>query len=188
MSFYDEKSGRVIDISEILKANPDTGFPDEYDFSEIGYYPIVPVQAPIVPANHVALIGEPKKIDGAYYQTWVVQREIEDKDEYASELMLQVNAKSNSQLKALIAEYPDMEVASWPQQVKEAENLNNAPRPLLEAIATARGIPLDALAMRVLQKSAAYAAASGAIIGERQRLEDLIASAVTIEELEGLSI
>jgi hypothetical protein len=83
-------------------------------------------------------------------------------------------------LAELSASYPEREVASWPQQVKEAEALQadeTAATPLLDTLAAARGIERADLAARVRAKAGAYALASGAIIGARQRIEDLLAAA-----------
>ena len=87
---------------------------------------------------------------------------------------------------SLAASYPEREVQSWPQQVKEAEALAADPQaqaPLLAAIAEARSLPLAELASRVLGKMNAYAAASGALIGRRQAAEDLIDLASSAEDV-----
>lgn len=91
--------------------------------------------------------------------------------------LVEINASASGLLAALSAAYPDGEVQSWGQQTREAEALAinpDAPAPLLTAIATARGLPLDVLAVRVREKVQAYAVASGQIIGQRQALEDAI--------------
>ncbi|HAF92360.1 MAG TPA: hypothetical protein DCG67_11465 [Pseudomonas sp.] len=80
----------------------------------------------------------------------------------------------------LSVSYPEREVSSWPQQVKDAEAIQadeTATTPLLDALASARGIDRVDLAARVLTKADAYAQASGAIIGARQRIEDLLEAA-----------
>jgi sulfur carrier protein ThiS len=83
-------------------------------------------------------------------------------------------------LATLSVSYPEREVSSWPQQVKDAEAIQadeTATTPLLDALASARGIDRVDLAARVLTKADAYAQASGAIIGARQRIEDLLEAA-----------
>lgn len=106
-------------------------------------------------------------------------------------LLFSISAECQRRLSALASSYPEGEVASWPAQVKEAEALQadaQAGAPLLAAIAAARGIPLPELASRVLAKSAAYAAASGAIIGRRQALEDAVGAAQTADDLAAIDI
>ena len=102
------------------------------------------------------------------------------------ERLAAANAATDELLARLSVSYPDLEVASWPQQVKEAEALQADPAadaPLLDSLAAARGIEREDLAGRVLAKSAAYCAASGTIIGARQRIEDLLDAAQDADAL-----
>ena len=103
---------------------------------------------------------------------------------------LEINEACNAAVAALAASYPEREIQSWPQQVKEAEALAADPQaaaPLLTAIADARSLPVLELASRVLGKMNAYAAASGALIGRRQAAEDLIDVAATPEDVAGIA-
>lgn len=73
------------------------------------------------------------------------------------------------------AGYPENEVLSWSKQEAEARALvadSNAATPLLDALAGERGIAKAELAARVIAKADTFAALSGALIGQRQRLED----------------
>ena len=104
--------------------------------------------------------------------------------------LTEINAECQKAVAALAADYPDSEVQSWPQQVKEATALSADPQadaPLLTAIATARGLPVAELASRVLGKMNAYAGASGALIGRRQAADDLIDVAATPEDVAGIA-
>lgn len=103
---------------------------------------------------------------------------------------LEINEACNAAVTALASSYPEREIQSWPQQVKEAEALAADPQtaaPLLTAIAEARGLPVVELASRVLGKMKAYAGASGALIGRRQAAEDLIDVAATPEDVAGIA-
>lgn len=107
-------------------------------------------------------------------------------DRARSERLAGINADADTLVGELAATYPEREIQSWPQQVKEADALavdTVAAAPLLSAMAAARGVDRADLAARVLAKASAYAAASGAIIGARQRLEDLLAAAETLDDL-----
>lgn len=102
-----------------------------------------------------------------------------------------VNTRCDDLLRTLKAGCPEGEVLSWDQQVIEARKLDAdaaAATPLLSAIAAQRGLDVTALAVRVLEKADAYAAASGAIIGTRQKLESAISSASTAEELSAIDL
>ena len=104
--------------------------------------------------------------------------------------LTEINAECQKAAAALAKDYPDSEVQSWPQQVKEAMALSADPQadaPLLTAIATARGLPVAELASRVLDKTNAYASASGVLIGQRQAAEDLITAAEDLEALSAIS-
>ena len=103
---------------------------------------------------------------------------------------LEINDACNAAVASLAASYPEREIQSWPQQVKEAEALTNnaeAATPLLAAIADARGLPVAELASRVLGKMNAYAAASGSLIGRRQAAEDLIDLAASPEDVASIA-
>lgn len=104
--------------------------------------------------------------------------------------LTEINAECQKSVAALAKDYPDSEMQSWPQQVKEATALSADPQadaPLLTAIATARGLPVAELASRVLDKMNAYAAASGVLIGQRQAAENLITAAEDLEALSAIS-
>lgn len=110
-------------------------------------------------------------------------------DRARTERLAGINADADALVGELAATYPEREIQSWPQQVKEAEALALSPTadtPLLSALAAARGIDRADLAARVLAKASAYAAASGAIIGARQRLEGLLSAADTLDELSAV--
>ena len=103
---------------------------------------------------------------------------------------LEINDACTAAVASLAASYPEREIQSWPQQVKEAEALTNnaeAATPLLAAIADARGLPVAELASRVLGKMNAYAAASGSLIGRRQAAEDLIDLAASPEDVASIA-
>lgn len=102
---------------------------------------------------------------------------------------LEINDACNAAIASLVASYPEREIQSWPQQVKEAEALAAdppAPAPLLTAIAEARALPVVELAARVIAKARAFAAASGSLIGRRQAAEDLIDLAASPEDVASI--
>lgn len=103
--------------------------------------------------------------------------------------LVEINGQCDTALAELAASYPEGEIKSWPQQVKEADALAvdpDASAPLLEAIAAERGITVQDLADRVHTKMNAYALHSGALIGRRQAAEDQIEAAATLAELTAI--
>ncbi|MCG9032691.1 hypothetical protein [Laribacter hongkongensis] len=98
-------------------------------------------------------------------------------DDLRAAALTRINTGCEKAMEMLRANYPDSEVMSWSQQTREADALDanpNATTPLLTAIATVRGLSIADLAARVRAKTAAYAVASGQIIGQRQALEDAL--------------
>lgn len=102
-----------------------------------------------------------------------------------AERMEMIAAECDKVLATIKTSYPQGEVESWPQQVKEVEALAIDPQaetPLLSAIATYRGMEVTELAARVKAKSDAFSQISGTIIGKRQALEDALSAATTPDE------
>jgi len=70
---------------------------------------------------------------------------------------------------------PPSEVATWTKQELEARSYiadNNAPTPLIESLATARGVDKVYLINKIIEKADAYASAIGTLTGIRQKVED----------------
>lgn len=99
-------------------------------------------------------------------------------------------ANKADQLKnSLLAGYPQTEIESFYRQEKEAlawQADHNTPTPMLSQIARVRGVPLDLLIEKVIEKSAQFAVAIGIIIGQRQAFEDRLLALKTPEELTAL--
>lgn len=99
-------------------------------------------------------------------------------------------ADKADQLKnGLLVGYPQTEIESFYRQEKEAlawQADHNTPTPMLSQIARVRGVPLDILISKVIEKSAQFAVAIGIIIGQRQAFEDRLLALKTPEELTAL--
>lgn len=87
---------------------------------------------------------------------------------------------------SILAEYPQAERLTFDAQVQEAAA--DGDRPLLAAIAAARGLDVGELATRVLANRQRYLAAAAAIIGKRQALMDQAAEMVAADEICRLSM
>ena len=91
--------------------------------------------------------------------------------------LVAINAASEKAIAAIQSGYPASEVLSWPKQEAEARSYianPSSPTPFLDALAKARGIDKAELARRVILKADAFAEYSGAVIGKRQGLEDVL--------------
>ena len=106
------------------------------------------------------------------------------------ESLLNKLADKADQLKnGLLAGYPQTEIESFYRQEKEAlawQADHNTPTPMLSQIARVRGVPLEMLIEKVIEKSAQFAVAIGIIIGQRQAFEDRLLALKTPEELTSL--
>ncbi|MCU9997899.1 hypothetical protein H0G77_02035 [[Pasteurella] aerogenes] len=83
--------------------------------------------------------------------------------------------------------YPQAEIDSFFRQEAEAlayQADHKAPTPMLSQIAENRGVALDELVVKVLEKSTQFAVAMGALIGIRQGFEDRILAATEQAELD----
>lgn len=90
---------------------------------------------------------------------------------------------------AKIDSTPDFERETWQEQEAEAKAWKrdkNAETPVLEIIAKARGIDLEVLREKAYQKSLAYRQISALIAGQRQRYEDLLDKAQTLEDVKAI--
>lgn len=95
--------------------------------------------------------------------------------------------KTDSFKTQLLVGYPQAEIDSFFRQEAEAlayQADHKAPTPMLSQIAENRGVALEVLMVKVLEKSAQFAVAMGAVIGIRQGFEDRILATQTQEELE----
>ncbi|QFY43039.1 hypothetical protein F6R98_10765 [Candidatus Methylospira mobilis] len=102
-----------------------------------------------------------------------------------------IDAECARAVGALKSGYPSDEILSWDQQLREALAFSadkTAATPMLSALATARGSTVDAVAQRVSNKAAAYAAASGTVIGNHQRLRAEIMAAIDMPALAAIDL
>ncbi|WP_434321506.1 hypothetical protein [Haemophilus influenzae] len=106
------------------------------------------------------------------------------------ESLLNKLADKADQLKnSLLAGYPQTEIESFYRQEKEAlawQADHNTPTPMLSQIAQNRGVPLEILIEKVIEKSAQFAVVIGIIIGQRQAFEDRLLALKNPEELTAL--
>lgn len=97
--------------------------------------------------------------------------------------------KADKLKSGLLVGYPQTEIESFYRQEKEALVKQANPKaetPMLEQIARVRGVPLDLLIEKVIEKSNQFAVAIGIIIGKRQQFEDRLLALKTPEELTAL--
>ena len=112
-------------------------------------------------------------------------------EEVKAAKLAEINSACDGVLKNAVKTYPDMEMRTFDQQVREAQAYMADPAskvPLLASLASARGIGLADLAARVMDKHQSFSALSGAVIGQRQALEDQLDACVSIDEINALTV
>ncbi|MGZ7897233.1 hypothetical protein [uncultured Haemophilus sp.] len=105
------------------------------------------------------------------------------------DLLNKLADKSDQLKNILLAGYPQTEIESFYRQEKEAlawQADHSTPTPMLAQIARVRGVPLDMLISKVIEKSAQFSVVIGIIIGQRQAFEDRLLALKTPEELTAL--
>lgn len=89
------------------------------------------------------------------------------------------------------ANFTEAEIESWSKQEEgakdiQAGNTETEAALFVTAIATQRGIETATLVTKILHNVATYGALSSTVIGEQQRLDDLIKAATTQEDLDAI--
>ena len=100
-------------------------------------------------------------------------------------------AASDAILAPYGVEYGPYEMATWDQQYAEAVALMadpNAAVPLLDALATARGMAVAALAQRIIRNREVWSALTGSVVGQRLAIVDRINAATSVEEVAAVDV
>lgn len=180
-------------LVDVRGANPNVSLPrnptDEH-LNPLGYAVLHPTEPP---EGDVVTEGTPEQgEDGKWYQTWEVrdftaEETAEALEQAKTRKMREINTAYEQELGAVLKDYPEEEIKSWDKQESEARAWladNSASTPYLDGLSTARVLSKSELVARVIAKADAWMALSATTTGKRQRLEDAIQVATTIEEVE----
>lgn len=125
-----------------------------------------------------------------FYNSWVPPEPAPPTlEEAKAEKVMDINMAYESELSSILDKYPDVETKTWDKQESEARAWladNSADTPLLDALAQGRQMDMAELVSRVIAKADAWVALSGAATGKRQRLEDEIEAATTVEDVDAI--
>ena len=147
-----------------------------------------PVEALEFASSHGARILEIGS-DGEHRQFRIVKNSEPSISDRKAEKLREINKAYNIATSSLISSYPQTELLTFDKQEQEARSYTadaSSPTPFLSGIASARGITLDDLVGRVIVKSEAFAKAVASLTGQRQRYEDLLEAATTVDEIEAV--
>ena len=89
------------------------------------------------------------------------------------------------------ADTPSFEVQTWAQQAAEAKAWHadsTAPTPMLSIIANQRGLPVDILRQKAYEKAVAYEQLVAVIAGKRQKYEQMLDAATTLDDIEKIVV
>lgn len=105
----------------------------------------------------------------------------------------ELNSIVETLVKKLTTKYSPEEIDQWTNQIIEAKNYTYHPEDttgyaMLAAIATNRGVELQSLVEKVIAKQKDYSMLLGQILGNKQRIEDLLESALTTTEISSINL
>lgn len=92
----------------------------------------------------------------------------------------------NRELEKLSINSSNVEMISWAEQKKEALSYmedNSVPTPVLSILASERGISVEELATKVVEKVTAYNTAVATLLSKQQIIDQLVKNASTIKDL-----
>lgn len=105
--------------------------------------------------------------------------------------LAEINAACERAMASVTATYPQSEMLTFDKQEQEARAYladSTASVPLLSALSASRGLDLQELVRRVIAKADAFAAVSGAIVGQRQAMEDRLALAQSVADVDSIDV
>ena len=102
----------------------------------------------------------------------------------------EITQSFNATMQQVVGDTPSYEIDSWGKQEAQARAFIAAPTaltPLIDALATTRGVPKAELAARIIVKADLFEPILGALMGKRQGLEDAIDAATTKAALAAIN-
>lgn len=192
---YNNETRQFETIAQLRNEFPSITIPRNLTPEQLATFGRVYVEPTEPPEGDVVTQGEPAQDGkGVWRQMWQVrdytpEELAEQLESRRADKLNQINAGYQSELDAILSDYPSAETKTWDKQEAEARAWqadNSASTPLLDAVAAGRDMDKAELVQRVLAKADAWIALSGAATGKRQRLEDEISKAKTLEALDAI--
>lgn len=161
-----------------------------WDVKDACFSPQAPEGAEVVPlyANG-DLAGEDYLRKTLEFYSYPVGPELLTLEELKAAKLAQINKDCQSALAALTPTYPEKELFTFERQEREARALlasDGSDVAHITAIASGRGIPVEELARKIVAKAEAFSLASGLLIGQRQRYEDMLEGAQTKDDVAAI--
>ena len=136
---------------------------------------------------------EPMDVEQGYDGQWYMAGYAPEQplDDAKAAKLQEINAGFESVAAQLVASYPQSELLTFDQQTAEAQAYladSNAECPMLRPLAEARGLTMDDLCQRVMAKHAAFSTATGYLMGQRQKMEDALEAADTVDAVKAIEV
>ena len=104
-------------------------------------------------------------------------------------LLEKVSAQFEKSMNDVTSSYPEHEQKTWDKQEAQAlayQADNTVATPILDGIVAIRGVDKDTLVLKVIEKAEQFTNLVSAAIGYRQKAEDVIVAAATVEDIEAV--
>jgi len=108
--------------------------------------------------------------DGAF-----IVKDFRTSEEIEKNKRSSINENYENEVSKLTLGVPNSEISTWTKQESEARSYkidNQAATPLISSLAEQRGVSLDYLADKIIEKADAYSIAIGTLTGVRQKAQD----------------
>lgn len=147
-------------------------------------------------SDNTTIPTDPDNSDYQAYLKWVADGGIPDPvdqptlTDLANLKLTEINQKGEAMAAILTAGYPEFEIKTWPQQETEsmAWNADNtSPTPMIDIMATARGIPRELYLSKTVAKVTIFREKSSNLVGQRQKYSDQVAAATTPEQIAAIN-
>lgn len=121
-----------------------------------------------------------EQIDPSIVNECAKKKESDDIEAEKNKGLSEINTWYEVEAAKLTRGYPNTEITTWNKQEQEARAYQadiTAQVPFIKELALARGVELDVLVVKIIEKADAYAVNIGTLTGQRQKKEDeLLAS------------
>lgn len=198
MRYYNSETQAFPYTLNQLRQLPGVSFPptitDELAAS-YGVYPVTSLPQPEVTAAQVAeRAAQPEEQGGAWVWGWAIRDlsppEIAAKlQAQKAEMQQRVKEAYSIAMQPISEAYPLEEREGWPEQIEAAkEVIANGQSDLIDVLAAARGLSAADMAQTILRKQAEYRVVYGAMTANLHRLDDLITTAASLEDLAEVDV